>query len=219
VTLWVREDDKPCAIDGCEETIRISGMCYGHYMRVKRHGDPLAGKKTYELATDHEDGDRTCNTCKVKKPITAFYRGALYTRGRWPRCGECHVKWFTARYEENKAYYDDQFRTYRHERRAKANGGNTDPGVTREKLRGIHGDDCMYCGTPMDFTERGRRQSRTRATVEHIIPIAKGGSHTWDNTALACASCNSTKGAKTPEEFAAYLERMDAKENAWQLSA
>lgn len=30
-------------------------------------------------------------------------------------------------------------------------------------------------------------------TVDHIIPLAKGGTHTWDNVQLAHWSCNSTK--------------------------
>lgn len=214
-----RVDDKPCIVDSCEETVRVGEFCYAHYARFKRHSDPLAGKQPAERATDHEDGDRTCNTCKVKKPITDFYRGKFYTRGRWPRCAECHIAWFSNRYQENKAYYDDQARTNRHARRARIAGGQVDPGVTRAKLRKIHGDDCMYCGVTMDFEERGRRQSKTRATVEHIIPIAKGGSHTWDNTALCCALCNSMKGAKTPAEFAAYLEFIDTKEDEWELSA
>lgn len=32
------------------------------------------------------------------------------------------------------------------------------------------------------------------ATVEHIIPLAKGGTHTWDNVAPAHAKCNFSKG-------------------------
>jgi len=32
------------------------------------------------------------------------------------------------------------------------------------------------------------------ATVEHIIPISKGGTHTWDNVAPAHAKCNFEKG-------------------------
>ena len=30
-------------------------------------------------------------------------------------------------------------------------------------------------------------------TVDHILPLAKGGTHTWDNVQLAHWSCNSDK--------------------------
>lgn len=32
--------------------------------------------------------------------------------------------------------------------------------------------------------------------LEHIIPIAMGGTHTWDNVACACRLCNQAKGAR-----------------------
>ena len=33
------------------------------------------------------------------------------------------------------------------------------------------------------------------ATVDHLVPIADDGSHTWDNVALAHRSCNTSRGA------------------------
>jgi 5-methylcytosine-specific restriction endonuclease McrA len=36
------------------------------------------------------------------------------------------------------------------------------------------------------------------ATVEHIIPICKGGTHTWDNVAPAHYLCNMNKGDGMP---------------------
>lgn len=37
--------------------------------------------------------------------------------------------------------------------------------------------------------------------VDHIVPIAKGGTHNRRNLQLLCAPCNIAKGAKVPEEF------------------
>jgi 5-methylcytosine-specific restriction endonuclease McrA len=36
----------------------------------------------------------------------------------------------------------------------------------------------------------------TSPTIDHIIPMAKGGGHIWDNVQVAHAICNSTKGAQ-----------------------
>lgn len=34
-------------------------------------------------------------------------------------------------------------------------------------------------------------------TIDHVIPLSKGGSHTWDNVKVACGECNCVvKGAK-----------------------
>lgn len=50
---------------------------------------------------------------------------------------------------------------------------------------------CGICGEdvdPLDFH------------VDHIIPLARGGEHSYDNTQPACPPCNLRKGAKLIEE-------------------
>lgn len=40
-----------------------------------------------------------------------------------------------------------------------------------------------------------------KLTVDHIIPLVRGGEHTKRNIQMACTSCNSAKGGKDPIEF------------------
>ncbi|KAM7530223.1 hypothetical protein LguiB_033633 [Lonicera macranthoides] len=47
---------------------------------------------------------------------------------------------------------------------------------------------CQYCS------------STENLTIDHILPIARGGEWTWENLVTACLSCNSRKGQKTLEE-------------------
>jgi len=54
---------------------------------------------------------------------------------------------------------------------------------------------CYLCGVKTDIGKRGTK-FHLAPELEHIIPISKGGPHTWDNVACACRSCNSLKGAK-----------------------
>lgn len=55
---------------------------------------------------------------------------------------------------------------------------------------------CRYC------TARGRAEAAT--TVDHIVPVARGGAF-WspDNLAPACLSCNSSKADQPVEDFLA----------------
>lgn len=46
---------------------------------------------------------------------------------------------------------------------------------------------CQYCGTHID----GKA-----ATLDHVLPVSKGGKTTWENTVAACAPCNSAKADK-----------------------
>lgn len=55
---------------------------------------------------------------------------------------------------------------------------------------------CRYC------------ESVNNLSVEHIIPISREGTHSEDNVDLACLSCNISKGSKTEEEYAVYLEQI-----------
>lgn len=52
-------------------------------------------------------------------------------------------------------------------------------------------DRCFYCG----------RDISQAYHLEHMTPFKRGGLHSWDNTCLACPSCNLRKGIKTAEEF------------------
>jgi 5-methylcytosine-specific restriction endonuclease McrA len=50
---------------------------------------------------------------------------------------------------------------------------------------------CHWCGTKLEAI-----------TIDHVIPIARGGSHTPDNLVAACARCNSSKRERLPQEWA-----------------
>lgn len=48
---------------------------------------------------------------------------------------------------------------------------------------------CVYCN------------KTGKLTLDHIIPISRGGDHTKDNVAPACVHCNSSKGNKMIDEW------------------
>ena len=80
--------------------------------------------------------------------------------------------------------------------------GPWDRGITHSALRKRDGDHCCYCRVVMDFSPGdGRTFRSTRATVEHVIPIALGGTHTWDNVTLACWQCNLRKNRTLLEDW------------------
>ena len=63
-----------------------------------------------------------------------------------------------------------------------------DTGITIVRLMKRDGNLCGICGLGVE---------RADASIDHVLPISKGGVHAWTNVQLAHLSCNSIKGAKT----------------------
>jgi 5-methylcytosine-specific restriction endonuclease McrA len=57
--------------------------------------------------------------------------------------------------------------------------------VDPDAIWGRHGGTCQICGKPV---------KRSEATNDHIVPLARGGTHEPSNVQLAHGSCNSRKG-------------------------
>lgn len=56
----------------------------------------------------------------------------------------------------------------------------------RERLLKID-PTCKYCGIILTVET---------ATIDHVIPMSKGGTNAKDNLVLSCQKCNSQKGSK-----------------------
>lgn len=62
----------------------------------------------------------------------------------------------------------------------------------RRQLINSKGNICAICGKPITDMKD--------CTIDHIVPVSKGGLTTLENCQLAHQKCNSMKGAKTMED-------------------
>lgn len=83
---------------------------------------------------------------------------------------------------------------YTHSRRARKLGasGSCSPEDVRTKLT-AQGGLCFYCTRPMDGVYH----------IEHMTPLARGGTNGPENICCACPECNLQKNDKTAAEFLA----------------
>ena len=51
---------------------------------------------------------------------------------------------------------------------------------------------CFYCGCELNESNR---------TIDHFIPLSRGGANIKENLVACCFGCNNKKGKKTYEEF------------------
>ncbi len=59
---------------------------------------------------------------------------------------------------------------------------------------------CAYCGIQLGDQQRGQALTRRDLTVDHILPVSRGGKNTWSNTVCSCSICNQRKGNRTLRE-------------------
>jgi 5-methylcytosine-specific restriction endonuclease McrA len=59
---------------------------------------------------------------------------------------------------------------------------------------------CIYCNEQVNLIHDDPKQ----ATLDHVLPVSKGGLTKLDNLVLACAECNAEKGDGV--DFERFLE-------------
>lgn len=73
-----------------------------------------------------------------------------------------------------------------------------DRGITLTKVYDLDDGVCYLCGRACDWEDIEDRDGVMVAgdnypSIDHVIPLAKGGTHTWNNVRLAHRKCNIVK--------------------------
>lgn len=151
-------------------------------------------RKKIKLA---EKGIKICTSCNEEKPYSKFNKDKNRADGFYPYCKICSNKTSIEHYQKNKKHYQKIHKEWyfanpgysRHrnnKRRAlqrKAEGSYTKEEF--ETLCQHYGNICLCCG------------KKKKLTVDHIIPLSKGGKNSIDNIQPLCLTCNKKKATKT----------------------
>jgi hypothetical protein len=68
---------------------------------------------------------------------------------------------------------------------------------------------CRYCGEALDSDT---------ATLDHVVPVSKGGPDSAENLATACLMCNSIKSGRTLDEVAPLILQRVQRQRATQTA-
>lgn len=126
-----------------------------------------------------EKGPRYCVYCNEK-----FYGGS----------GKCCSDKCRKKYR-NRQHYNRENKRLENAR----NNGVFDADIDIYKLIERDGPNCYICGIKTSFDLH--YNDPEYPTIEHIIPIKLGGTHSWQNVKVACRDCNTKKSIKPLEEF------------------
>lgn len=148
-----------------------------------------------DLKAMRDAGFSICRSCGCL-PIEEFTPSGLKSN----KCAVCQRKQSAEQHRKNP---DRSWARKQKRRRAKANdeGKLTTQvnAIQRSKVLDAAGWVCFYCGIKVvkpvrDENNKGYRPDE--AHVDHIVPIAEGGTNETSNLRCSCASCNLSKGAR-----------------------
>lgn len=139
-------------------------------------------------------------------------------RSKTVKCLECGEEFIIGDRSSNKipkfcsdkCSHKHNGRKARHIRRDRL--GDTGERPTWRQLYKDGQHHCYLCGcevNPLDFRrdEKGSFiAGSTYPSLDHVIPLSRGGRNTFENSKIACFKCNSLKGAKTCEEYKEVAE-------------
>lgn len=207
-----------CAIEGCEGVIQARGWCSAHWSRWRRHGSPTA-----QLRGEAVEGKRICAGCGTNKPLTEWAQSWCYdcTRERQKEysaerrarlkseralpwlCAYCG-DWFMGNKKQRRyccrGCADADRHRMRNEhsalRRARRRNLQREP-IEKQEIFIRDGWSCHLCGEGISRDLAWPHPMS--ASMDHIIPLSRGGSHTRENVAAAHLVCNLRKHASIPE--------------------
>lgn len=98
--------------------------------------------------------------------------------------------------ERHPQVWTDARRDAYHRRRARKQAAATGRPVRMAEIRQRDADTCGLCGDPVG---NERWPHPLSPSLDHVVPLSRGGAHDPDNVQLAHLSCNVRKGGGGPE--------------------
>jgi 5-methylcytosine-specific restriction endonuclease McrA len=186
---WRRQGDPlarfialACSIESCEKKSRVAGMCDTHYRRIRKYGDPSS-----RLVRQ----PKTCTKDACNRPSRST--------------GLCSEHYYQ-RWTEHGSGREVMAASSARRRALMAHASKVDKKLSWRTLWAAGCRSCYLCGqecNPADYrtiTNVANRKQKivgaTHPTLDHVVALVRGGTHTRDNVDLACSRCNSRKHAK-----------------------
>jgi hypothetical protein len=195
-----------CVYDNC-------GTMAGYKMH-RNHGTPICedcrtacreNKRKWRIANPEKAKEEN-KKGHIKRREKVLERNRLFRKNN-PKYVKDYQDNYRANHKEEREIYRlnnlEKFRSYARKRKAwKLNNGH-EPYLEQQVIE-LYGTDCHICQEPIDLEvsrKVGIGDWKLGLHIDHLIPLAKGGSDTLDNVRPSHANCNLLKNAKNMEDI------------------
>lgn len=167
----------------CKYCVSVEKAEQERIQKYEERKQKLYNSLRKELAKEFDKIDNMVKTCD---------RCGTFIYGKYIRlCSECKAE---SELKNNRAQY------HRKEvkRRIRIKTAMVDRDINLISLYNRDKGICHLCGTRCDFDDKVEIDGTVICgnmypSIDHVIPLAKGGLHSWDNVKLAHRLCNSIK--------------------------
>lgn len=198
----------PCTIEGCEKLTVGRGWCAMHWARWKKHGDPLFTTPPPHVPVacriagcPDPKRSRLSDLCEVH-----YYRlrrtgsAELLPRATETRrcrvCGTEFEAWAAGPGAYCSHVCKGRFDAGHYSRRVRADKDRDR--IVTQQIGDRDGWRCHLCAKPVN--PKLKHPHPMSATIDHLIPLARGGTHRLNNVKLAHSVCNKRKGTRACNE-------------------
>jgi len=195
---------------GTEGWIYIQCKDCGNIFRLSaeriRRKSAIHCKYCTEILSDIRDRERRE---KVKKRTEAKQKERkqkekeIYIRSHTRVCQNCGEEYFgTGKYCSEKCARIQWQRNHDFKRRSRIKNNYSHDNISLKVLAKRDNDTCWLCRQKVDWTDFTRTEEgwfvagANYPSIDHVQPLSKGGSHTWNNVRLSHIHCNTVKKDK-----------------------
>ena len=209
-----KQEGNTCSFEGCKKHVYIKNLCHAHYSAYKyikkesKQKECLHCKSTFIAKSNAKKFCSTKCSQTYRQRLLGVKPAHRVEKAICKGCGKefqprktefstycsrecCYTTQnFNQRTENEKAALKTCAK--RRKRRMKANGYEP---INKIKVFERDKWTCHICGCKTPKSKRGT-VSPNAPELDHIVPIAAGGSHTYANVACACKRCNIKKSTR-----------------------
>jgi len=179
------KDIESINLGGFEEACRTCGIYF--YDNLERHHGV---ESLYCCITCETNAQLICIQCQREFVVEKATKKLRHLMLSGICSEECNLDFRESR--DADTAYRSSMRV-----RARTFGVDFDESITRRLVFQNANGICYLCNSKTHF-ENTEEYSPLLATVDHVIPWSRGGSHTWANVKLCCLRCNIKKKDSLP---------------------